>query len=283
MNRIKVLFSSLIILGATFGLPAQAQGAFNWNHGGGHNNNSNNTVEVLTIDMNNQVYRRNSVIYLKQEIQRAYPRKNLNRANLQMVTLYAKSRAGRGTAELQIDQIPMDRKTIDDSRNFASDALRTFNEVRLNAVGREDRGSWQVILDGNIKVNRIEVRIRNHGGNGGGNTPPPPPISKWEVVGSGSAGYFVAGTQQFNVNAREVETIKIEARGSLFMQVPEVWVQYRNGQTHRLPALEGEYNPQIRSKQVNIADRNIQRIWVTALSFGFGAASSYEVSVKSIR
>lgn len=262
MKSMKFILSGVLLSGLAFVSTAQAQ-----------------RVETLTVDMNHQVYRgQNQVLRIKQELNRAYPRLNLNNANLQRVVVYAKSRAGRGTVELQIDGMPMDRKTVPDSPNFQNNLPRSYHAIALNAIGREDRGTWQLILDGNIKVQKIDVRIRYMGRPG----PGPAPRIETINVGRGDAQKFFGDVDSFQVRIQNAVALQLRADGNL-LEVRNVTVTFGNGQRVDMPGLAGTYfNGQ--SREVAIANRNIRRISVDAISpIPFGPTSKYDVIVKAVR
>ncbi len=260
-NSIKLLAAGVLLTGLGFTLPAQAQ------------------TETFTINMNHKQFQgQNRVVRLKQELNRAYPGWDFSDARLSQVRLFAKSRRGNGQAELQIANIPADRAAIPEANgSFSGTGSRTYNEIRLDASGRT-RGSWELVLDGNNKVQKIELRIRDAEG------PSEPdeddePTTRWVNVGTGSTIKIVPTTQNFRINEEGVRAIEIEARGNLLV-LTKVVVQYGNGVYEEFPSFEGELF-QGQSKRVSIQNREVTRIWVTGLTaIPFGADATYRIRAQ---
>lgn len=125
-------------------------------------------IERLELPLNDIEYRGDNIIYLKALLNQRYPGLRLADADLISVRLVAKTRAGRGQAELEVDGRTSDRVTVPGNpREFDIDLPRTFSRVDLDN-GRRSEGTWQIHLHGNFKVRRVVVVARFGGNHGGG-------------------------------------------------------------------------------------------------------------------
>ncbi|MEO0336424.1 MAG: hypothetical protein AAF202_08515, partial [Pseudomonadota bacterium] len=126
------------------------------------------------IDMGDRVYRQDSTIALKRLIQRRHPNVNLNRWKLKRVRLVAKSRRGRGQAQLVVGNWRSFSERVDGRQvDWDWDRPASFDRMVFHndARRRDQDGRWQLQMRGNIKVRRVVIvgeRVRNGGGGGNG-------------------------------------------------------------------------------------------------------------------
>ena len=115
----------------------------------------------IRIPLHDERFQGLNSINLKQELRRMGYRPK--RLKLERVVLIAKSRKGRGEAELIAgwdNEFPI--KTIrrsQDGESFQSNRRSSYNRIRWNVHGRT-RGPWEINLKGRIKVKAIVVQAR---------------------------------------------------------------------------------------------------------------------------
>ncbi len=114
-------------------------------------------MRQLEIDFHGQEFRGQTTLKLKQEIKRAYPRLNLERAELERVVLVAKSRAGQAQARLLVGRYDSRIEQIDGNR-FDFNSAGHFHRIPFEAPNR-DNGVWQIEMRGNIKVKKVLVNV----------------------------------------------------------------------------------------------------------------------------
>lgn len=126
----------------------------------GRHNNYNRT-ERLVLHFGNEIYQgSNNVLHLRAELMRQFPRIRTEDYALDSVKLYAKSQFGRGEADLLINQRSQGRIGIGgDPRNFYIDDVYTFDQVDLFNYDQNSFGAWQILLNGNIKVNSAVLSL----------------------------------------------------------------------------------------------------------------------------
>lgn len=119
----------------------------------------------IVLDTYGQHLRGFNVLKLKQMIKQQRPGMNLQMAQLQKVTLIAKSKAGMGQATLIVGQTASYPATITGNpRMFHSNAPRSFSQVTLlNPAPYKTGGRWQVELQGNIKVDQVIITLKGPG------------------------------------------------------------------------------------------------------------------------
>lgn len=117
------------------------------------------TLSAATYRLNyngNNLMRGNSKILLKQELKKSYPSLRVNQLELKRVTLVAKSAKGNATAKLKVGNFTSREEIIDGNRrDFNSKGQ--FHRINFESP-RRDKGAWQVLMKGNIKVKAIIIR-----------------------------------------------------------------------------------------------------------------------------
>ncbi|ODS51100.1 MAG: hypothetical protein ABS42_00170 [Bdellovibrio sp. SCN 50-8] len=116
---------------------------------------------VMTINYNDQEFRGETTLRLKQELQRLYPRTNINDLEIRGVRLIAKSRMGQGFASLIVGNDQSFEVRVDGGpRFFDSNDPRTYQAIDIWSPSRRDSfGVWQIALRGNIKVKQVQVQV----------------------------------------------------------------------------------------------------------------------------
>jgi hypothetical protein len=117
---------------------------------------------VLRFD--GESFRGLSTIRLKQEIrdQLGVRPGELRDAELESVMVLAKSRRGEGRVWLQVGNRETRMYRVDGG-NFNSDNPSTYDRILIDNPSRRERsdGVWQLHFDGNIRVARIVVDVRD--------------------------------------------------------------------------------------------------------------------------
>ncbi|OFZ22977.1 MAG: hypothetical protein A2202_07665 [Bdellovibrionales bacterium RIFOXYA1_FULL_36_14] len=130
---------------------------------------SQNPAERIQLNFFGAEFNGANTIRLKQEIMREYPYINLREHKIKRVILMAKSQVGRGTAALFIDGHRSYPEMINGNpASYHDNAPYTFSRVVLENTLMDTNapdGVWQVLLNGNIKIDSIAVVLERRFGN----------------------------------------------------------------------------------------------------------------------
>lgn len=97
-----------------------------------------------------------SVLFLKRELLYQYPGLDVTNLRLREVVLVAKSKIGRGVAQLRVGpEISNFYQVAGRPRDFFSRNRYTFARVNINNPFRQSWGPWQLHLKGNFKVRKV--------------------------------------------------------------------------------------------------------------------------------
>lgn len=118
-----------------------------------------NGNQQLEIDFGGQLFQGQSTIYLKQEIRRKHPRINFDKWDLKRVVLVAKSARGFGEAYLQTGRQQSRVETVDGNR-YDFQNRGNYHRIAFRAPG-QDKGHWQLHMQGRIKVNKVIIVAKN--------------------------------------------------------------------------------------------------------------------------
>ncbi len=231
----------------------------------------------LVINMGDAHYKGNKdkIIYLKQELRNAYPRLDLRNMDLERVSFVAKSKHGRGTAELHVGYSVQDVKNIDGSpRSFYSSRPRSFDRINMSNYGNS-QGNWQIHMFGNIKVRKVVVfaKHKNKRGRRG--------RVQRTNVGDKRFDKIIYNIKTFPVNQRGVVEVSIVGvKNSL--DVKRVVAKFRNGTRKVLHSLSGVlYGGEV--KTAYVSNRNVVSVQVEAMSrevFGGRAKLGVEIGYR---
>lgn len=115
-------------------------------------------AERYVLDFNDWHLQGQSTIALKQELQRRYGNLPFQRMDLQRVVLLAKSAYGGARATLVVGPQQSNPQIIPGNpRDFQNPANYTYTRLRFNPPSGNDRGIWQLHINGNVKVRRVVV------------------------------------------------------------------------------------------------------------------------------
>jgi hypothetical protein len=147
---------ALSLIAATISTTAFARNGY-----GGHGPAQGKERITVTIPMDaGVVHRQQTVIGLKRKLKQIRPNLDLTKADLKKVLVKAKSKAGYGTALVKEGQFYSRQKTID--KSFKHQGFHKpggFSEVILRTPREMEQVRWQLVLNGNIKVKKIDVTM----------------------------------------------------------------------------------------------------------------------------
>lgn len=241
-------------------------------------NRLSNRNETLVLELNDARYAGTDMtLYLKQEIKQQYPRIDLRDKLLVSVTLMAKSHQGHGSAELLVDGYSqMTKRIFGSPSEFDSPSDRSFDHVKLNSSRDSVGGTWQIALNGNLKIRRITVEMESDRGDGG--------FGRFREVSLGTiiADKVTSDRKVFNANVNSVAQVVIEGLSNT-TDVLNVYVEYYNGDLERMYELEGQIRDGER-KVAQVRGRNVAKVIVSATTRGlFGGRGKIEVLLRQRR
>ena len=118
-------------------------------------------LQRIFVPMNHQEFRGNNTIFMKRELRdMGYSPRNWT---LKRVVLHGKTRRGRGTADLYVNNGFEGSRVVGQAKNgwgFNSTAQDSYNRVRWNNVDGRGRGPWQIELQGRHQVRGFTVFVR---------------------------------------------------------------------------------------------------------------------------
>lgn len=116
--------------------------------------------------------RQPATLFLKRTLREQYPNVNMRDLELKKVVLVAKTRMGRGGAELRVgSQRSYNSRVHGRPPEFKSHSKHTFDRVQFRNPAYGSKGPWQLDLWGNFKVRKVVLvveerdryRPRHHG------------------------------------------------------------------------------------------------------------------------
>ncbi len=104
-----------------------------------------------------------STIFLKRTLGQQYPRVDISELELKKVILVAKTKRGRGVAQLRVGRQKSNHYIVDgNSAEFNSPRKHTFDKVRIDNSAYRNMGRWQLDLDGLFKVRKVILVVKDH-------------------------------------------------------------------------------------------------------------------------
>lgn len=117
-------------------------------------------AQVLTLNYRDQEFRGYNTLHLKQDLRSSYPYLRLDNMELIAVRLVAKSRQNQGQATLIVGQNQSFSYNVPGRMyEFDSRDPRSFAMIDMSSPNRRSEGVWQIALQGNIRVNQVQVMI----------------------------------------------------------------------------------------------------------------------------
>jgi hypothetical protein len=119
--------------------------------------------EIVDLDLREQEYNSQqgeTTVPLRQLIDRHYSgRVDLSDYNLQAVEVLAKSKQGQAQMYLLVgSQASATQRIAGNPRDYNQRRQGYANYI-FRSPGRDDRGVWQLRINGNVKIDRIRVRL----------------------------------------------------------------------------------------------------------------------------
>ena len=104
-----------------------------------------------------------TTLLLKKTLKAQYPWVELGNVDLRKVVLIAKSKKGRGSARLRIGQRWTPKYQVEgDPRSFRRYQRYTFDRIHFRLPSANDRGPWQIDLQGNFIVRKVVIVVEDH-------------------------------------------------------------------------------------------------------------------------
>ena len=110
-----------------------------------------------------------ATLYLKKALRNQYPGIDVTNFRLLKVVLLAKTKKGRGVAQLRVGpEVSEFYRVAGRSKGFRHNKLDSFDRVSIENPYNNSRGPWQLNLQGKFKVRKVvlvvEERKRSHYG-----------------------------------------------------------------------------------------------------------------------
>ena len=99
-----------------------------------------------------------TTLMLKRALKQQYPWINTRNLTLRNVILVAKSRVGKGHAQLRVGSRLSDfYRVAGHPKSFKKNHRKTYDRVRMYSPTYNSRGPWQINLSGNFKVRKMTI------------------------------------------------------------------------------------------------------------------------------
>lgn len=103
-----------------------------------------------------------ATLFLKKALRDQYPWVDVDDLELRRVVLIAKSRHGRGEAQLRVGHRMTDMYQVDGgSGRFHDDRRNTFDRIHFSNPSYDSNGPWQIDMLGNFIVNKVVLEVDN--------------------------------------------------------------------------------------------------------------------------
>lgn len=123
--------------------------------------------ERFVLDFNDSHIRghkgEGATIFLKRSLKEQYPYVQVSDLELKKVVLVAKSKKGRGGAELKVGKWVTNTYEVGGASGaFRGNGRNSFDRVTLWNPSRSGKGLWQLGLRGNFIVRKVVLVVDNH-------------------------------------------------------------------------------------------------------------------------
>ncbi|MBC87347.1 MAG: hypothetical protein CL677_09240 [Bdellovibrionaceae bacterium] len=211
------------------------------NPGRGHQQN----LQRVRIPLNQHLQGYNT-LHLKQLVRRQTGM-NLQHFDLVRVNLVAKSRHGQAQAKLFVGHQLHDQVTVQSSRNFYNDRPASFNPHVLIARdgrrgNRRNNQTWQLDLQGNVKVKNLIVVVERKQMGPGGNLRLQ--LSMNTIIRGGqNIGLKRELRQQHNINLNNYKLVRVnvKAKSRQGHATAELFVAGQSQDMSRIAASSGNF------------------------------------------
>lgn len=101
-----------------------------------------------------------ATLFLKKTLKEQYPWVDSTDLELRRVVLVAKSRHGRGNAQLRVGNHLSEMYRVDGrSGRFRNDRRDSFDRIHISNPSRDSGGPWQIDLQGDFVVNKVVLEV----------------------------------------------------------------------------------------------------------------------------
>lgn len=105
-------------------------------------------------------------LLLKRELKQRYPKLNLNQFRLVRTVIMAKSKKGKGTIQLRINNNYSQKYRVHGSpKGFSNSAKFNYDKVEINNPAHRSDGPWQLLFTGNFKLRKVLLVVERVDGN----------------------------------------------------------------------------------------------------------------------
>lgn len=123
--------------------------------------------ERFVLDFNDSHIRSHkgegATIFLKKSLKEQYPWVQVSDLKLKKVVLVAKSKQGRGGADLRVGKRATDMYEVGGRpRSFHNNDRGSFDRVKFGNPSHSSKGRWQLGLRGNLIVRKVVLVVDNH-------------------------------------------------------------------------------------------------------------------------
>ena len=100
-------------------------------------------------------------LFLKKALRDQYPWVDVEDLELRRVVLIAKSRQGRGEAQLRVGHRMTDMYQVDGGSGRFRDRRDSFDRIHFSNPSYDSNGPWQIDMLGNFVVNKVVLEVDN--------------------------------------------------------------------------------------------------------------------------
>lgn len=249
-------------------------------------------VQRLSLNVQRE-FRQGSVYALKQEIQRQH-RLDLNRFELDSLTVLAKSYDGRGVIALSIGRDQTRSSFIPGNpRDYRDSYPTTFSPIHLQAPRSAAQQDWVMSFQGQVLVQNIQVSLRPiayrptpPGPRPGPNPfPAPAPQLQFSSEGQFRLEKFVESSRNYNVRKNNVKVIQIQALKN-DANISQARALLSNGREVYLDSLTGHLRKD-RVAQFAFPEFNgvtVQSLYLSGTTYGLsGSRAELKVDIGVVR
>ena len=102
-------------------------------------------------------------LFLKRSLKQQYPKVEISDMDLLRVVLVAKSKLGKGGAQLRVgDQVTPMYQVDGHPWSFKKNHPKSFDRINFRNPSNTSRGRWQVDLKGNFVVRKVVLVVEDH-------------------------------------------------------------------------------------------------------------------------
>lgn len=224
----------------------------------------------VELGMNGMEYSGTHNIRLRQLLKDRNPWLQTRDFRLENVTIWAKSRAGKGVVRLVIDgQVIHQAGVPGDERSYFRHEASTYAAMQMHNHSYRQDPSWVLSTSGNIRILKMRFNLVEERGY-------PRPVTPQVVqVAKGKFNKIIEDRNSHDVRVNDVQEIRIVSLDRSLL-VKEVVIGYANGATQR-----AYYNTEVkrgRDLRIPLQGRDVRFIDITGTSLDLiGSRAEYAV------